>query len=63
MADQCQANYTLIYGSDFGYCFPSCPTGYYIQTKYTNKNSYLNKIRDGNTNVVNQSPTLMVSQC
>eukprot|EP00347_Sterkiella_histriomuscorum_P015864 403355394 len=63
MADQCESGFTLIYGKNFGYCFPTCPVGYYIQTKFTNKNSYLEKNRNANTNQKNQNPTLMVSQC
>ena len=40
MCTKCEDDYTLISGSDFGYCFPSCTAGYFIKTKYTNKDSF-----------------------
>lgn len=40
MCTKCEDDYTLISGVDFGYCFPSCTDGYFIKTKYTNKDSF-----------------------
>ncbi|CDW88877.1 zinc finger lsd1 subclass family protein [Stylonychia lemnae] len=59
---KCEGNFTLIYGKDFGYCFPDCPKEYYIRTKYDNQESYLNK-NQISSKYKSYTPTMMVSQC
>lgn len=51
----------MISGKDFGYCFPDCPTGYYIQTRYTDENAFFGKSKSSSKRSSDANPVIMIS--